>query len=386
MRVLLLGLLMSSSALASPTSVAWQGRFTDVSGVGLEGAHTVTITLYDSGDSPIWRRGYTDQDFNGGYVSLQLDGVGSVGGVLDTSHFSGTAFVGVQLDGAAELSPRQALTAVPRAATAEAMAGVLPTLGTTAVCTTNTVGTLRFDTGRLEICSGGAWKLIVDTHPTDKHLVISGTGARTWSDSTQAQSCEQYRNPASGAQYTGQTGSGRYAITPPGFASFDVHCDMDFEGGGWTLVGRGIGGAPSGWNNAVGDLNTSGAVDGLLTFKFSDARITAIPKSVYRFVGFGEVHQDWYWNASTCPTYGHLTPSSGGCNQAYHTAALSPAQSPGNTHSSHRGLGDWASGSQDHLHTSHSSGHWYIKSGQDEANGPYCNGTELGCDVQFFVR
>ena len=279
MRVLLLGLLMSSSALASPTSVAWQGRFTDVSGVGLEGAHTVTITLYDSGDSPIWRRGYTDQDFNGGYVSLQLDGVGSVGGVLDTSHFSGTAFVGVQLDGAAELSPRQALTAVPRAATAEAMAGVLPTLGTTAVCTTNTVGTLRFDTGRLEICSGGAWKLIVDTHPTDKHLVISGTGARTWSDSTQAQSCEQYRNPASGAQYTGQTGSGRYAITPPGFASFDVHCDMDFEGGGWTLVGRGIGGAPSGWNNAVGDLNTSGAVDGLLTFKFSDARITAIPKS-----------------------------------------------------------------------------------------------------------
>ncbi|MFT6818248.1 MAG: hypothetical protein ACJATT_002061 [Myxococcota bacterium] len=301
-RLLLLGLLVCSSALASPTSVAWQGRFTDVSGVGLEGTHTVTLTLYDSNDSAIWRRAYTGQDFHGGYVSLHLDGAGSVGGVLDTSHFAETTFVGVQLDGATELSPRQALTAVPRAATAEAMAGVLPTLGTTAVCTVDTVGTLRFDTGRLEICSGGAWKLIVDTHPTDKHLVISGTGARTWSDSTQAQSCEQYRHPASGAQYGGETGSGRYAITSPRFASYDVHCDRDFEGGGWTLVGRGIGGAAAGWKDTTTDLNITDAVDGLLTFKSSDARITAIPKSVYRLVGFGEFHQDRYWSATTCPT------------------------------------------------------------------------------------
>ena len=386
MRVLAILGLVPALAFATPTSVQWQGRFVDTTGTPTEGSHAITVSLYDPTDQVLWRRQYPAQTLHGGYLSLELSGSGSVGGTLDTSHFTGSVFVGVQIDTGPELSPRQALTSVPRAAVAQAISGALPALGTTSTCDATSVGTLRYDSNRLEICSGGGWKLIVDTHPTDKHIIVDGSGVHTWSDGTAAQSCEQYRNPSTGFAYSGATGNGVYTISPPGFTGTNVECDMDFQGHGWTLVGRGIGGAALTWNVASGNLNTGEATNGVLTFKFSDALINAIPKAMYRFVGFGEVHQDWYWNGSC--VYGQLTTSDGICNQAYHTAALAsgPAQNPGNPHSSHRALGDWTDGTQDHLHTSHVGGHWYIKDTQDNTGGSYCNGNEMGCDVLLYVR
>ncbi len=50
---------------------------------------------------------------------------------------------------------------------------------------------------------------------------------------------------------------GTYWIDPDGIGSgdapFQILCDMTTDGGGWSIVGRGIGGANSGWNtqNAV---------------------------------------------------------------------------------------------------------------------------------------
>lgn len=62
-------------------------------------------------------------------------------------------------------------------------------------------------------------------------------GYRAWADGTFAQSCNEYLRPAAvGHAYAGATGDGVYRIAPASIASFDVPCDMNTDGGGWTLV------------------------------------------------------------------------------------------------------------------------------------------------------
>jgi UDP-3-O-[3-hydroxymyristoyl] glucosamine N-acyltransferase len=64
------------------------------------------------------------------------------------------------------------------------------------------------------------------------------SGALQWDDGTVANSCWFYRNPTDSHVY-GEAGSGIYRVDPNGGEAsdaFNVYCDMDFEGGGWTLV------------------------------------------------------------------------------------------------------------------------------------------------------
>jgi hypothetical protein len=60
---------------------------------------------------------------------------------------------------------------------------------------------------------------------------------RGWEDGTYAASCLSYLNGDSTHSYGGATGSGVYRINLNG-APTSVYCDMEFEGGGWTLVRR----------------------------------------------------------------------------------------------------------------------------------------------------
>ena len=61
------------------------------------------------------------------------------------------------------------------------------------------------------------------------------TGYRAWSDGTYAKSCKEYLNGKPGYVYQGATGDGIYRIVVPGYAPFDVVCDMTTSGGGWTV-------------------------------------------------------------------------------------------------------------------------------------------------------
>jgi hypothetical protein len=71
--------------------------------------------------------------------------------------------------------------------------------------------------------------------------ISMNNGDRSWSDGSYACSCSAYRNPSdtNGYHYVydGSTGSGTYKIMPKGaIKPFEVYCDMDTDGGGWTLV------------------------------------------------------------------------------------------------------------------------------------------------------
>jgi len=98
--------------------------------------------------------------------------------------------------------------------------------------------------------------LIALSSCSSKTIVLDpSSDARRWSDGSFAKSCDEYRKPAGGYAYTGDVGTGAYTISPTGTA-FRAWCDMEFDGGGWTLVNAVVldepGPEPESWSTTPG--------------------------------------------------------------------------------------------------------------------------------------
>ncbi len=120
---LLLTLVLAAVALARPatqltgpvpTQINYQGYLTDDSGVPISDTLTITFTLYADagGTTDLWRESQ-DVDVINGYFSVLL---GQQGNPLQPAHFDGSKrYLGVQPEGAPEMTPRQPIVSVPYA-------------------------------------------------------------------------------------------------------------------------------------------------------------------------------------------------------------------------------------------------------------------------------
>jgi hypothetical protein len=254
---------LALTAWAAPDDLVHQGRVIDASGAPVSGEHDLTFTFYSPADAVLDTVVVNDVALQDGYYSVRFPTSASFGGTTEVR-------VGVRVDAATE-GARTPLGAVPRAryavsAGTAATAQSIPVLGaTTGACAP--AGAIGWDSvaDSLKVCSDGLVWLTVGGVRT----VLNVGGVRRWSDNSAAASCAAYRNPPSGYSYAGETGSGTYLIAPLG-TSFQVFCDMDYDGGGWTKV---MAFGPTG----ATDMGTTSAVnpDGTWT---TQARGTAVGK------------------------------------------------------------------------------------------------------------
>ena len=156
--------------------------------------------------------------------------------------------------------------------------------------------------------------------------------------------------------------SGFYWINTGGGGGVrQTYCDMDHEGGGWTMVGRGKGRQISCWRGQDCNLGNSGVSQNPIngsTWKWSDSVINSLPYTRIRFSGHGRTQGNQYWRGRNnqphggC-TYRHSRPASGDCNCASLNVNTQPRRC-GRTHSNHLGVGDWPSNGG--LHSLHVNG------------------------------
>ena len=134
-----------------------------------------------------------------------------------------------------------------------------------------------------------------------------------------------------------------------------VYCDMEHESGGWTMVGRGKGGAGTCWQNNV-DCSPAGLGPGQdpyegVTAKLSDGKINSISYTRIRMSGSTMIQGNQYWHGKDddsnpgfpgC-TYRHRSNADNRCNCASLQVNMAGMRC-GRAHSSHRGVGDWPNG------------------------------------------
>jgi len=109
-----LALAASTAAAAVPTTITHQGRLYTTDGKPVAAQLKVTFTLYDgaeAGAGAVWSE-TVDVQFDDGYFSVEL----GAGKAFDTTVFNGSPrYLGIQIEGDSELTPRAAVRSVPYA-------------------------------------------------------------------------------------------------------------------------------------------------------------------------------------------------------------------------------------------------------------------------------
>jgi len=176
------------------------------------------------------------------------------------------------------------------------------------------------------------------------------------------------------------------------------------NGGGWTMVGRGIGGNPGCWNRAGdNECNPTSMWDTRKSFLYSDSIINGIPHDTIWYQGYGTIKSNFYFKADDgeCE-YKHKSAASAECICPHAEADFSDECPTGEDSDNHYGVGGWntVEGSDDHkdgwLHTSYNGGNWdrnpswFIRKndckGRDCDAGGFCRGNTGGCNVGIYVR
>ena len=213
-------LLLSSNALAA--DLHHQVRLIDSIGNPVNGEHPVVVELVDDAtpgaDVSCHTENLTNVPFEDGYATIALTDV-------TTPCLQGDRWLSFSVNGE-ELLPRHALASVPRAATAEHVAGyvdlvVASDLSAGGPCTPT--GRLAYETGTgVHVCVDGTWTGLANTGP-------NGSVAQQ-----AAETCATLHS------HHPTLPSGPYWIDPDGDGNtadaWRAWCDMTRDGGGWTLV------------------------------------------------------------------------------------------------------------------------------------------------------
>ena len=99
-------LALASATANSPQIISHQGYITSSEGIALNGTYDLTFSLYDvaDGGAPLWNEIHADVVVTDGLYSLLLGTISP----LTASHFTGPVrYLGISIDGAAELTPRR---------------------------------------------------------------------------------------------------------------------------------------------------------------------------------------------------------------------------------------------------------------------------------------
>lgn len=154
----LLAAVLPSTTLASPQTLAHQGRLLDIVGQPLNATTEVTVALYTeaTGGSPTWSE--TDQVMvSDGYYATVLGDNAS----LSTLDFGATTYwVGVTVEQGVELSPRTQLHAAPVALARPP--GPVNILGEGRCSEPSDIGTLRYVDGSdtVDLCATSGWRAV----------------------------------------------------------------------------------------------------------------------------------------------------------------------------------------------------------------------------------
>lgn len=118
-------LTVSTCFAAVPHLIRYQGTAVDTQGTPLEGPYTLTFRLYpaETGGTALWTETQPSVPLTKGQFSILLGQITS----LQSVDWTQPLWLSVQVNGEPELAPRQRITSVPLAVTAERLAGPLAT-------------------------------------------------------------------------------------------------------------------------------------------------------------------------------------------------------------------------------------------------------------------